>query len=657
MKSFSTFHPNHRNRTICLFLVVFLSLFATEKLFAGNLTLTWNPSTSANVGGYKLYYGLTTKNYTNNIDTAKLTSYQVTGLTAGAKYFFAVKAYNTTKTVESAFSTEVSGVVPTTSSLTVNFSASKTNGSTPLVVSFTPATTGTVTGWNWNFGDTAIPVSTSQNPTVTYSKPGVYTVSLKASGPTGSVTATKTGFITVAAPSPVANFSATPKTGNAPLSVGFSDTSTGTINTRLWNFGDGTTSASANPNHIYNTAGLYNISLTVTGPNGTNTKTSAGFINVTSSSTTIPPGQGPVAVYSFEENSGNIIADASGKGNHGVLTEATRVNTGHYGKGLLFDGINDWITVNDSASLDLNSAYTLEAWVKPVSYGPGNILVKEQAGGSVYSLYSSEDADFPIGAFNDAAGYRVVSGTSILPVNQWSHLISTYNGDNQRLYVNGVQVAIRAQTGLIKQSNGVLHIGGNSVWGEFFHGYIDDIRIYNRALSLTEITKDYTTPTNLTSPSKIVAGSKTRYTATDSNAQGTAEAFKIVSSKNSVLTRIATYLDASSKATELVVGIYNDNAGHPGTLLAQGKLTTLTLADWNRVPINSVKLLAAKSYWIAILGLNGQIKFRDNLGTGNQPLETSAATNLVKLPATWVTGNVYSNDGPISSYGIGYFGP
>jgi PKD repeat protein len=79
---------------------------------------------------------------------------------------------------------------------------------------------------------------------------------------------------------PVANFTATPTTGNAPLNVAFTSTSTGTITSFAWTFGDGGTSTLQNPTHIYTTSGSRTVSLTVTGPGGSNTRTAANFINV-----------------------------------------------------------------------------------------------------------------------------------------------------------------------------------------------------------------------------------------------------------------------------------------------------------------------------------------------------------------------------------------
>jgi hypothetical protein len=87
-----------------------------------------------------------------------------------------------------------------------------------------------------------------------------------------------------------------------------------------------------------------------------------------------------------------------------------------------------------------------------------------------------------------------VNGTSALAVNTWSHLVTTFDGSTLRLYVNGVMVESAAVNGAAAVSSGALRIGGNAVWGEYFKGRIDDVRIYNRALSPAEIQLDMGTP-------------------------------------------------------------------------------------------------------------------------------------------------------------------
>jgi hypothetical protein len=80
-----------------------------------------------------------------------------------------------------------------------------------------------------------------------------------------------------------------------------------------------------------------------------------------------------------------------------------------------------------------------------------------------------------------------VRGTGPLPLNTWSHIAVTYGDGFLRFYVNGTQAGSVAQTGNIQTSTGPLRIGGNSVWSEWFAGRIDEVRIYNRALTQAEI--------------------------------------------------------------------------------------------------------------------------------------------------------------------------
>ncbi|MBK8816995.1 MAG: PKD domain-containing protein [Methylococcaceae bacterium] len=108
----------------------------------------------------------------------------MTGLVNGAKYFFAVKSYNSTKTVESSFSNEVNTIVPTPSTITADFSANATTGNPGMVVSFTPVTTGTISQWSWSFGDGG--TSTASNPSHTYNLAGSYTVGLTVTGADGT---------------------------------------------------------------------------------------------------------------------------------------------------------------------------------------------------------------------------------------------------------------------------------------------------------------------------------------------------------------------------------------------------------------------------------------------------------------------------------------
>ncbi len=169
---------------------------------------------------------------------------------------------------------------------TAAFSSSGQSGIAPFTVEFVDQSSGVINSWLWEFGDGG--TSSAQNPIYTYIQPGGYNVSLTVTGPGGSNTLEKINHITVLYPSPIAEFSVSATTGVAPLSVFFSDGSTGTITSWLWNFGDGDSSNFRNPTHIYDSIGNYTVSLTVSGPGGSDTETKTDYINLPSSSVTDP---------------------------------------------------------------------------------------------------------------------------------------------------------------------------------------------------------------------------------------------------------------------------------------------------------------------------------------------------------------------------------
>jgi hypothetical protein len=204
---------------------------------------------------------------------------------------------------------------------------------------------------------------------------------------------------------------------------------------------------------------------------------------------------GLVAAYGFNEGSGTTTADASGNANTGTTSNTTWTSSGKYGSALSFNGTNSWVTVADANSLDLTSALTLEAWGRPSSLsGWRAVLVKEQPSELCYSLYANSDTAAPVGDLYIGGAEQILHGTSAVPLNTWTHLALTYDGATMRLYVNGTQVSSQARTGNVATSANALRIGGDSVWGEYFNGLIDEVRVYNRALSASEIQTDMNTP-------------------------------------------------------------------------------------------------------------------------------------------------------------------
>jgi hypothetical protein len=214
-----------------------------------------------------------------------------------------------------------------------------------------------------------------------------------------------------------------------------------------------------------------------------------------SSSSVATVTNGLVAAYSFNAGSGTTVADASGNGNTGTITGATWSAAGKYGNALSFNGTNNFVTVNESASLDLTGAMTLEAWVNPSALGSTwrCVLLKEQSGGLIYALYANTDTNRPSGHVYISSEFDT-RGTAALATNTWTHLAVTYDGTTLRMFVNGVEASNKVVGGNIKTSTGALRIGGNSVWGEYFSGLIDEVRVYNRALTAAQIQADMSSP-------------------------------------------------------------------------------------------------------------------------------------------------------------------
>ena len=204
-----------------------------------------------------------------------------------------------------------------------------------------------------------------------------------------------------------------------------------------------------------------------------------------------PPPSAPVAAYSFSEGTGTTGGDASGYGNTGTVSNTTWTTSGKYGSALVFNGSSARVTIPHSASLALTTGMTLEAWVYPtnVSAAWRDVIMK---GSDEYYLEATSSSGPPAVAGSNLGGSLI--GSAALPINTWSHLAGTYDGTTLRLYVNGVQVASRAQTGSIATTTNPLQIGGDSFFGQYFQGTIDEVRIYNRALTATEIQNDMNTP-------------------------------------------------------------------------------------------------------------------------------------------------------------------
>ncbi len=222
------------------------------------------------------------------------------------------------------------------------------------------------------------------------------------------------------------------------------------------------------------------------------------------------PSRSPVAAYSLDAGEGAVAEDVAGE-HDGEIEGADWFANGRYGQALSFDsGEEDCVTVPDSPDLQLTEEFTLQAWVRPegeVKYDP--IFFKEAEGFFSYSLglglASSGKLEAYIG--DEEEEVTLVDSPSALPTGVWAHVALTFDGAKMRLYLNGELVDTNSTPpeGGNMPSTGPLEIGCSDLFNEYFNGLIDEVRVYNRALSGGEIASDGSTGLEVPARSPVAA--------------------------------------------------------------------------------------------------------------------------------------------------------
>jgi len=286
-----------------------------------------------------------------------------------------------------------------------NFTATPTNGAATLLVNFTDASTGTVTGWAWVFGDGGTSILAS--PSYSYVNTGTFSVSLTVFGPLGSNILSLANYITVTnlLGAPVTAFTASPMRGAAPLLVNFTDASVGTITNHSWTFGDGSTSGAVNPSHTYSTAGVYSVTLAVSGPGGSSITNLANLITVT-----------------------NLV---------GIPPAVTIVRPAN---GMLYPPVTNLTVtiVASAASTDGSAISKIEFFADGTKLGetasnPGtNFLVNPTLGNHVITARATD----ALGATNTSATATITVGAKNSPLGDWEVTISGADKGAQFLTFN-----------------------------------------------------------------------------------------------------------------------------------------------------------------------------------------------------------------------------
>jgi len=195
---------------------------------------------------------------------------------------------------------------------------------------------------------------------------------------------------------------------------------------------------------------------------------------------------GLIAYWPFNGNAN----DESGNGNHGTVYGPTLTYdmVGNPDCAYSFDGMDDHITVPDSDSLDVTNGITIAAWIniEPRPHGGDHYIVDSREGYNQPGYFMNVDLNHAgLGTPKGPGGFGIV-----VPDGEWHHLAGTYDGVTTIIYLDGMSVG-NAPCGLgFTQSTATLMIGtyyGGPAGEDDFHGIMDELRIYNRALPLDEI--------------------------------------------------------------------------------------------------------------------------------------------------------------------------
>jgi hypothetical protein len=539
---------------------------------AGEVKLAWNAPTTYTDGtpvtaiaGYHLYLQ-DSAGGSRRVDIGNQTTYTLTGLTGGLTYTIAVTATDTSSTGhESSLSNSITVPVPLAQGDTVTDPAGTSLTIAVLANDTDPA------------GQSLTITSVTQGAHGTVTISGTSVIYTPAAGFVGTDSFTYTvtdGQGAYSTATVIVNVTS----GNQPPTAS-ADTVTIAAGTSV-TIAVLTNDTDPNGNPLTITAVTQGANGTVTFTNTSVTYTpQATFVGTDSFTYTISDGQGAsatatvtvtvmsdrtaflVAAYSFNEGSGTTVSDASGNKNTGTISGATWTTAGKFGGALVFNGTSAKVTIPDAPSLRLTTDMTLAAWVKPSKVTSAWRDVIYKGDDNYYLEATSTTNSRPAGGGRFGGPSIETFGTAALPTNTWSHLAVTYDGAALRLYVNGVQVSSRAQTGNLVTSSNPLQIGGDSIYGQYFKGTIDEVRIYNQALLPSEIQSDMQKPVMGTAVAAYSFNASSGTTAADVSGNGNTGVLKNgplwVAGKNGNglrLDGVNDYVDLSNPATLRLTG-------------------------------------------------------------------------------------------------------
>lgn len=231
----------------------------------------------------------------------------------------------------------------------------------------------------------------------------------------------------------------------------------------------------------------------------------SGSIRFTSSSVELQKGSslanGLVGHWTFDGlDTQTTITDRSGQGNHGYFyggATSSAKTIGKLGQALTFNGTSNYVNAGNTASLSVSGNITVALWAKWTASGDYFVALSKNDSGNNRNGY----AFWTDAVLDQQMVFQIANGTGNREVfsggapndGRWHHFVGTWDGTTMRMYMDGVEGDNAPYTNTLVSSEYPLHIGRNAppTGAEYFPGSLDDVRVYNRALSATEVKQLY----------------------------------------------------------------------------------------------------------------------------------------------------------------------
>ncbi|WP_335964758.1 PKD domain-containing protein [Galbibacter sp. PAP.153] len=442
-------------------------------------------------------------NWTFKGGTPPTSSLQNPEVTFNASGTYAVSLHISGSGQSSSISNE-EFIVVNAPEIQVDFKANKTSAREGENITFTDMSSGNPNSWKWEFipSNGASFISEEQNPTVAFEDPGTYTVKLTASNGDKSSQGVKNDYLAIIdATSVEANFTADKTNTYTGASVAYTDTSVGTATSWNWTFEGGTpaTSNEQNPTVVYNTSGRYKVILTASNSEKSSLVEKENYIMVI-------PGESLAAFYPLNGNANDIGPNAVTTNVAGSIDYTGANRNGMENTTATFTGSSAIIASNNAAMNFATSDYSVGLWVKTDNTtkmmlwqesganGPGDNQTWLRLGDNTSDRllrFATEDSGG--GAILNVGAAEVPTGVAD---NNWHFLVCVRQGGLTKVYVDGTLSKEMSKTVTKEVSNGQdFKIGAQETspgeLGNYYQGAIDDIVIYNKALTETEIATLY----------------------------------------------------------------------------------------------------------------------------------------------------------------------